>query len=645
MKRGKSKTVGYILAFFFGGLGAHLFYYGKYLRGILYLAFSWTGIPILLGWIDMFFIHKWHQQYLESQENSSKFLQEKPLQSITPRVEKTRPEKVESEKSVLSYRENEMMFYREEDIILPEYAYLKTPSYIKEEIQQIKKSFKHKDLNRPVIEISFHTHETYFMEDSIKYANQMGVKTEFVPLQVYWTTFRDLDEKQKKWYFYWRHQTLKGNYLNTDLSYVILFVYELINYTFNQNAAFNVSMMVRLQQAYKERIPNLDRYLSEWIRDMLIELNEIELARKWGLGAEPYYQMDFYQIFKVHEKDISKIPIKEWQKVIRGYSETNFFEMNKQKVYNTFKEALKLFQKINIEEGLELEKAWFEQKKKTVTYYLFKSAVIGRNVGSGVIEYTEYVPTEYFYNEITALFRVSENVTRLCNGVKRQIQANEELLPPNFKKRLLEEMKNKKVYKTDEDVGIKSRFSRVVTAKVGEKGSRIPPKPNETLETKIANNDSNKSWITELDGKQVEALKQKHQDFLSEFSSDEQDEDKSTEREIKAMSNVEKTKLDIPERPTITLSDDDVDVEGFLSSLTEEEIEFISMFSSKRRRVDVVNDEIREKGIPAAVFINEINTKAEEYLDDVFIEQMGDDYVINEELVCVLEEIERSKAI
>ncbi|AEM78244.1 TM2 domain-containing protein [Thermoanaerobacter wiegelii] len=101
MKRGKSKTVGYILALFFGGLGAHLFYYGKYLRGILYLAFSWTGIPILLGWIDMFFIHKWHQQYLESQEISSESLQENPLQSITSRVEKTEPKKVESEKSVL----------------------------------------------------------------------------------------------------------------------------------------------------------------------------------------------------------------------------------------------------------------------------------------------------------------------------------------------------------------------------------------------------------------------------------------------------------------------------------------------------------------------------------------------------------------
>ncbi|MBW8350802.1 TM2 domain-containing protein, partial [Bacillus sp. IITD106] len=49
----KSKTVGYLLAFFLGGLGIHAFYYKRYVRGILYLVFCWTYIPIFLGWIDM----------------------------------------------------------------------------------------------------------------------------------------------------------------------------------------------------------------------------------------------------------------------------------------------------------------------------------------------------------------------------------------------------------------------------------------------------------------------------------------------------------------------------------------------------------------------------------------------------------------
>ncbi len=68
----------------------------------------------------------------------------------------------------------------------------------------------------------------------------------------YWTTFEKLDGSQKKWYFYWREQVLNGKYPDTDLSYVILFMYELMNYTFNQSSAFNISMMVRLHGAYQE---------------------------------------------------------------------------------------------------------------------------------------------------------------------------------------------------------------------------------------------------------------------------------------------------------------------------------------------------------------------------------------------------------
>ena len=66
------------------------------------------------------------------------------------------------------------------------------------------------------------------------------------------------------------------------------------------------------------------------------------------------------------------------------------------------------------------------------------------------------MPTDYFYNEVTALFRLSENVTRLLAGVTRQLQVNEELLPPGFKEALLEEIRRLDL---TENVGLKSRFS------------------------------------------------------------------------------------------------------------------------------------------------------------------------------------------
>ncbi|MFR1517515.1 MAG: NINE protein [Clostridia bacterium] len=46
----KSKVTAGVLAILVGGLGIHKFYLGK--SGLLYLIFSWTGIPSFIGFIE-----------------------------------------------------------------------------------------------------------------------------------------------------------------------------------------------------------------------------------------------------------------------------------------------------------------------------------------------------------------------------------------------------------------------------------------------------------------------------------------------------------------------------------------------------------------------------------------------------------------
>ena len=41
-------------SFLLGGLGLHKFYLGQYLKGSLYLVFSWTLVPMIVGWVDAF---------------------------------------------------------------------------------------------------------------------------------------------------------------------------------------------------------------------------------------------------------------------------------------------------------------------------------------------------------------------------------------------------------------------------------------------------------------------------------------------------------------------------------------------------------------------------------------------------------------
>ena len=48
-----SKGVYIGLCLLLGGIGAHHFYAGKWFRGLLYLGFSWSGIPVVIALIDL----------------------------------------------------------------------------------------------------------------------------------------------------------------------------------------------------------------------------------------------------------------------------------------------------------------------------------------------------------------------------------------------------------------------------------------------------------------------------------------------------------------------------------------------------------------------------------------------------------------
>ncbi len=50
----KNELVAVLLALFLGGLGIHRFYMGQTGAAVLYLIFSWTGIPAIIGFIECF---------------------------------------------------------------------------------------------------------------------------------------------------------------------------------------------------------------------------------------------------------------------------------------------------------------------------------------------------------------------------------------------------------------------------------------------------------------------------------------------------------------------------------------------------------------------------------------------------------------
>jgi len=48
----KNRIVAALLALFLGGFGIHKFYLKRIGTGVLYLLFFWTGIPVIIGFIE-----------------------------------------------------------------------------------------------------------------------------------------------------------------------------------------------------------------------------------------------------------------------------------------------------------------------------------------------------------------------------------------------------------------------------------------------------------------------------------------------------------------------------------------------------------------------------------------------------------------
>lgn len=288
-------------------------------------------------------------------------------------------------------------YYNEQEMILDKYKDLKTPNYIIIQINE--------QLNP--------TGSMYYVDDMVELSNKYKDKyvesADFYPFSSYWAQIRDLNEYQLKWYLFWRKEFLNGHILDTDISYIFIFSYELICYTFNQNAAFNVSVLEKLYNSYKDLFPKLSNYLPEWIDDMLSEVgyffnqndNEIDNVEE-----------DMLVNSLTSMSDLDKININIWRK---HYNENKSELTNKQlsliygnqKFNNRLKKYAGSLAKYYIDNKIDIVKKWFEIKVVTEKKSLFNSVPCSLERREGTFKYKKFFSNSVFEHDLN-------QITKLC---------------------------------------------------------------------------------------------------------------------------------------------------------------------------------------------------------------------------------------
>ena len=108
---------------------------------------------------------------------------------------------------------------------------------------------------------------TKFRKDAVRYFSLTHEKCEYVYFFSYMPQYEQMTVSQMSYYLYWREEARKENYLKTDINYLFLYIYEIINLPDKIAPTEGAKILSRLWRVYRKDFIYLDKYLGEWLCD------------------------------------------------------------------------------------------------------------------------------------------------------------------------------------------------------------------------------------------------------------------------------------------------------------------------------------------------------------------------------------------
>lgn len=246
----------------------------------------------------------------------------------------------------------------------------------------------------------------------------IGEEASFVPFKSYWPTYESMTPSQLRWYFYWRGEVREERYPDTDLSYIFLYIYELINGIGWIQAMDGYRLLLRIWEAYQKRYQKLNAYLPEWVTDFKVvhrldvPFQDIVDRTPRGLGGL-LLEMELMSAFRKEPLEVS------W----RSLRKLSDYDAEKSKFYQQEgKAALESY----APRALALVDRYFSKtqgmrlidKYRPVTRnrkkFLFRSTVYDESMYGDL--------TDIDVMEITSCTKLRKFVTELIRGVENELR-------------------------------------------------------------------------------------------------------------------------------------------------------------------------------------------------------------------------------
>jgi len=259
-----------------------------------------------------------------------------------------------------------------------------------------------------------------FFEDMRKYANRTGETAQFVPFMTYWPTYGKMNAEQEAWYFYWRSQVRLGNYIDTDLSYIFVYIYEILSGIGWEVPQDGYRLLIDIWFKYRERFPKLDGYLIKWVFDFAW-LHGLEYEIPFGddlIHSIPEAALD--RLIGLHAEDI---PLRLPFPLIVALSDHNvlqseFYTAGNQDLMRQMIPKIVTYADIQLREKLNkgiLDKYGPDEAIQQ-EYRLYESAVCPQANVATVVALKPYARHRELREYITKLVMLAEDVLEQTKG-------------------------------------------------------------------------------------------------------------------------------------------------------------------------------------------------------------------------------------
>lgn len=109
-----------------------------------------------------------------------------------------------------------------------------------------------------------------FTRQARKWEDKEAKPCQMVPFRKYWPSYEDFSREQAQWYLYWRSQWREGHALDTDTSYLYVYIYELINGVGWDDPQQGFLQLFHIWKSYRSKHDSLDKNMAEWMFDFAL---------------------------------------------------------------------------------------------------------------------------------------------------------------------------------------------------------------------------------------------------------------------------------------------------------------------------------------------------------------------------------------